>query len=1260
MLHIHQIKRLANIVNVCRFLGHALETFVNDCFSIQNPLKKHHRCNILSILVFLYVCLQPWTLLAQNDIVLKDPVFGNTSITAPGSITLTTGFTTVSGSVFTASIGPVQTTGGSTTISGSSPSVIPASGTTGQNFIKTITYRQALSSVPTGAFKNNEIIQYFDGLGRPIQTVSVGASPSGNDIILPEFYDNLGREANKALLYTATKSGDFRSGVSEKTLNTYYGTSSTSPLAVVDTSAYTKIGFENSPLNRVFTQNAPGVDWKSKPVTYNYLTNSSTDNKVGWTVTGDYTYSSFIYGASSLYITETIDEEGNTARLYKDKQDKVVLKESKLGSSWLRTAYIYDDFGLLRCVVPPAASGPNDQELCYNYLYDKRHRMIEKKIPGSGTIKLVYDQRDRLRCTQNNEQSLTHDWSYTKYDELNRPVISGVLRNYTLDITTAVTSGSISETRNNVQSTKGYTNVSFPGSTLTTEIHAVTFYDNYDFITPLGLSDSLTYAKYTDVYNYASKKDDTPIGRVTGMSTKVLPGETNTLIKTELYSTIYYDKYGHALRAISENHLGGKDVSSNNYEDITWLITQTRQEHYKGSEKIVIDKTMEYDHTGRLVATRQKVNTQDEITLNAMQYNEVGQLVTKYLHSALTTGTRSFLQKTDYQYNIRGWLTKINDPGLGSDNDLFGIQLNYNTTDGLGSLAPTKTLYNGNILAMRWNIKGDMQRGYSLTYDMLNRLTNAKYADGTSLANSTEYYSESVPAYDDNGNIIRLKRNYNNVLVDDLTYNYTTTTNTAKSNQVKQISDIGTSNANVDDYPGTSGAYTYDTNGNMHFDGSRNTTLLYNPTLNLPKYVDFGNNNLIYYSYTATGNKLVKHVQIGSSNIYTHYIGNVVYEDGMLSYITTEEGRLIAVGNGADRKFINEYELKDHLGNSRVAFMGTSLGGAIDVVQTTNYYPFGLVMNQTNTNTDPSYKKNKYLYNGKELQNDNLNGTFFGMLDYGARFYDPQIGRWHSVDPLAEKHFNLTPNNYCANNPIKLIDINGEDWFYFMAPGDSTAGWHWYHGSEHTVDYIDKNGEKGSITLTGQRAVIVFNGSREETPGTGNSLTADDAVTAQVTLYAPDGNSYNYTGYTMTSNADALTPIDEGVYNVSDLGDRIQRSGINLRFSVNGGGQIPTMDCNPNANPDAGENSGLPIKTGVYVHNTLSDILGRLTSTGCLLILSSDFNSFSNHLGNLNGSNAMLLLNRTGSNHNPQLIGIQAASPFIIPIVPYIQSYQKL
>ncbi len=193
--------------------------------------------------------------------------------------------------------------------------------------------------------------------------------------------------------------------------------------------------------------------------------------------------------------------------------------------------------------------------------------------------------------------------------------------------------------------------------------------------------------------------------------------------------------------------------------------------------------------------------------------------------------------------------------------------------------------------------------------------------------------------------------------------------------------------------------------------------------MNLPILVDLGNNNYIEYLYDAAGIKLQQKVyKAGNLQKQTDYVGNFVYEDGSLKFILTDNGRLVAepVEAPAPISFSYEYNIKDHLGNIRVTVQD-SAGNAV-VQQENHYDPFGYTLTGQAYNNPLQLTVNKYQYNGKELQDD----LGLDWYDYGARFYDAQIGRFHTQDAYAEKYISLSPYQYATNNPILYIDVNGD------------------------------------------------------------------------------------------------------------------------------------------------------------------------------------------------------------------------------------------
>lgn len=296
--------------------------------------------------------------------------------------------------------------------------------------------------------------QYFDGLGRPLQTVSKNISPLGKDLVTAQIYDEFGREQFKYLPYVPqsgnTGDGKFKLDPFNAQM-AFFRNAALNPGIGGDSIYYSQEDYEASPLNRLVKVYAPGNSWAkeggNKPVEQQYLVNIAADSVRIWELpaSGVIPTSTGAYAAGALTKSVSKDERGLRTIEFRDKQERVVLRKAELAvgtadghTGWLCTYYVYDDLGNMRCIIPPKALGLVSgswiidntvaNELCFFYRYDNQNHLIVKKNPGTDSTEMVYDIRDRVAFMRDGELKSDSMWLVTFYDGLNRPTMEALYR----------------------------------------------------------------------------------------------------------------------------------------------------------------------------------------------------------------------------------------------------------------------------------------------------------------------------------------------------------------------------------------------------------------------------------------------------------------------------------------------------------------------------------------------------------------------------------------------------------------------------------------------------------------------------------------------------------------------------------------------------------------------------------------------------------------------------------------------------------------
>lgn len=720
-----------------------------------------------------------------------------------------------------------------------------------------------------------------------------------------------------------------------------------------------------------------------------------------------------------------------TTEEFTNKEGQIVLKRTYNNGQKHDTYYVYDDFGNLTYVLPPKSEANTDKpnstelsELCYQYVYDHRNRLVEQKIPGKGWEYTIYDALDRPVMTQDAIQASASpkEWSYTKYDALGRVAYTGIHKDYSNRSRTSMQSyfytaprqiggtNTLYESRNasefgSTYVLHHYSNFNFPYQNI--EILTVNYYDDYNFNRAGG--------GFT-ISSFGITSEAVPKGYPTGSKTKVL-GTTST------YNTSirYYDVQGRIIGGYHYNAFLYATEEIKNKLDFTGKIIESNTSHTNTNDTSLgtqnIKDAFTYDHMGRLTKQTQILNSQGSTEVIVENtYDEIGRLIQKGIGG---TTTQDRLQEVNYIHNVRGWLKQINDPsGIGSD--LFAFKVNYNSVDHSGT-----ELYNGNIAETEWKSKNDnVLRWYRYNYDDLNRITSATDNSGN--------YNVSGLSYDKNGNILTLQRKgHNGVSVisgfmDNLIYTYS-----GSSNRLTKVLDNGDDNHGFKDGANTSNEYTYDANGNMKKDLNKGILNINYNHLNLPILVDFGNNKYITYTYDAAGTKIRKRLHNSGQYTNTDYTGSFVYENDQLQFFATIQGYFNKTGaSNGNVQGDYVYQYKDHVGNIRLSYADSNHDGAIDetteIIEQSHYYPFGLKMKGFNTTITANGNNvaQRFKYNGVEFEE----ALGLDLYEMDVRQYDPALARWTSIDPVV--HWSMSTYTGFDNNPIFWSDPSGADAVY--------------------------------------------------------------------------------------------------------------------------------------------------------------------------------------------------------------------------------------
>lgn len=559
--------------------------------------------------------------------------------------------------------------------------------------VKGVSSWQAVDQLTIG--QKLQTTTYLDGLGRSIEKVSrETATPAQTgglwgDMVQFSEYDAYGRESKKHLPYTTTnQAGKFKTApVADET---QYYTSTYN-----ETSAFSLISFDNSPLNRITNVKSAGAAWANGlGNSASYDMNASEENVQWFTVDyvqGNPPVNKGSYNPNTLYKMTYTDENGKKVIEYTNKQGQLILRKIQLDDvpssahvGWICTYSIYDDFGLLRYQLQPEAvkyldangwsfagiDGPKVLDgLCFQYDYDDKGRIVWKKAPGAKPLRMLYDIRDRVVFMQDGNQAgqPTPEWTTNLYDDLDRPVITTLYK-------TTKTTDALQVDINNAVSTTTVT-ITNPGGqpitslVLDTRQAGITRYaaqNSIEFIPngPDGFESLPNDNFIAEIDATATNPSFTTT--VTTLSNPITNTDLNNTAINTIVKYQFYDTYTFAQVKGFDNNYDNLTAYSTTDPNVIPIASSKRTTSFAtGSLTRVLGTNTflaasnYYDEKGNLIQTL-KDNIKSGKDVTTFQYHFDGRLLSTHSkHTTVNTGYSNFSILSKNVFDKIGRVTSI-------------------------------------------------------------------------------------------------------------------------------------------------------------------------------------------------------------------------------------------------------------------------------------------------------------------------------------------------------------------------------------------------------------------------------------------------------------------------------------------------------------------------------------------------------------------------------------------------------------------------